>query len=72
MSARYKRRHPCEKAPWWLRQLAEDIKYWMTKSSRLRHSEPFNKRKPGKERRAIRQFKLDQRNKEFVHDPYHC
>lgn len=57
----YRRRHPFDRAPFWLNDLAEDILYWLRKTSRLRHSHPFNKRKAGKLRRDARKFKRNAR-----------
>lgn len=49
-SARSKRRHPCEKP-----------KREPTPPKKVRHGEPFAKRKKGMERRAARRFKLSKR-----------
>jgi hypothetical protein len=56
VSLRQVSRHPCERMPMWLNQLADDIRYWLRSTSRKRHSEPFNKRKAGADRRAERRF----------------
>lgn len=69
---RWARRHPCEKTPWWLNELAEDIRYWLRRTAHLRHSEPFNKRDAGRLRRAQKRFKLNERNGAFIHDPNNC
>lgn len=47
--------------PQWLLQLQNEISYWLKKTSRLRHDEPFNKRKGGKQRREQRRFVLANR-----------
>lgn len=65
VSIRNRWRHPCDRAPWWLNQLAEEIRYWLRSTSRKRHSEPFNKRPVGYRRRQERRFKLQMRNPEL-------
>lgn len=62
VSLRQQSRHPCERMPIWLNQLADDIRYWMRATSRRRHSEPFAKREAGAKRRAERDFVRRQRS----------
>lgn len=56
VSLRQRSRHPCERMPVWLNDLADDIRYWLRATSRRRHSEPFAKREAGAKRRAERKF----------------
>lgn len=62
VSPKYWGRYPCDRNSMWLNALADEIRYWLTATSRRRHSEPFNKRPAGYRRRQERRFKLQQRS----------
>jgi len=42
-------------------KLESEVKYWLTRTAHLRHSDPFNKRDAGRLRRLARKFKHDMR-----------
>lgn len=65
---RNRRRHPTDRRPQWLQALDAEIRYWLRKTSHLRHSEPFNKRPAGMARRATKRHRLTQKQQFLTSD----